>query len=199
MSRLNFFFTLIIVHCTLLIGEATAQWWVQGGNLLWPYGDVSVQKNLNVGMGLTINDTIYFNDDSTKIYNHRFYEEGEFSENGIKFDLKTSTNNHSYTFGQSGLSYEMDGIGYLSASINGLTARSSNGSLYLTSSSNNRGAIRFNRTSDSYFVDILLGAGSPEGSATARVGSIYLRTDGGAGSTFYVKETGLGNTGWIAK
>ncbi len=40
---------------------------------------------------------------------------------------------------------------------------------------------------------------APEGSVTANVGSIYLRTDGGAGSTFYVKESGTGNTGWVAK
>jgi len=43
------------------------------------------------------------------------------------------------------------------------------------------------------------GTGSPEGVLTAVAGSIYLRTDGGTGITFYVKETGSGNTGWIAK
>ena len=199
MSKLKIFLTFFILNSTFYINTANAQWWVDGGNLIWPYGDVTIQNDLNLGKSLTLNDTIYFNDDSTKIYNHRFYEEGEFSENGIKFDLKTSTNNHVYTFGQSGLSYAMDGIGYLNASNNGLTARSGNGSFSLTSVSNNRGSIRFNRTSDSYYVDILIGAGSPEGSASARVGSIYLRTDGGAGSTFYVKETGVGNTGWVAK
>ena len=43
------------------------------------------------------------------------------------------------------------------------------------------------------------GAGSPEGVVSAAVGSIYRRTDGGTGSTLYVKETGTGNTGWAAK
>jgi|GEM_PF-6248551 len=43
------------------------------------------------------------------------------------------------------------------------------------------------------------GAGSPEGVVTAPVGAIYQRTNGGAGSTFYVKESGSGNTGWVAK
>lgn len=43
------------------------------------------------------------------------------------------------------------------------------------------------------------GAGSPEGVLTALVGSLYTRTDGGAGTTLYVKETGTGNTGWVAK
>lgn len=42
------------------------------------------------------------------------------------------------------------------------------------------------------------GTGTPEGSVTAPVGSIYLRTDGGTGTTFYVKESGTGNTGWVA-
>jgi hypothetical protein len=43
------------------------------------------------------------------------------------------------------------------------------------------------------------GAGTPEGAVTAPVGSLYTRTDGGASSTLYVKESGTSNTGWIAK
>lgn len=43
------------------------------------------------------------------------------------------------------------------------------------------------------------GSGTPEGNVTAPVGSIYLRTNGGAGTTFYVKESGSGNTGWVGK
>lgn len=43
------------------------------------------------------------------------------------------------------------------------------------------------------------GAGSPEGVVAAGIGSTYRRTDGGATSTFYVKESGTGNTGWVAK
>ena len=46
---------------------------------------------------------------------------------------------------------------------------------------------------------IRAGAGSPEGSVSARIGSIYQRTDGGAGTSFYIKESGTGNTGWAAK
>ena len=41
--------------------------------------------------------------------------------------------------------------------------------------------------------------GNPEGAITAPVGSLFLRTDGGASTTLYVKESGVGNTGWIAK
>lgn len=43
------------------------------------------------------------------------------------------------------------------------------------------------------------GTGSPEGAITAPVGSLYSRTNGGAGTSFYVKESGTGNTGWVAK
>lgn len=43
------------------------------------------------------------------------------------------------------------------------------------------------------------GTGSPQSVVTAGIGSLYTRTDGGAGTTLYVKESGTGNTGWIAK
>jgi len=46
---------------------------------------------------------------------------------------------------------------------------------------------------------VYAGSGSPEGVLTAAIGSIYLRSDGGAGTSFYVKESGSGNTGWVAK
>jgi hypothetical protein len=48
-------------------------------------------------------------------------------------------------------------------------------------------------------VDIVSGTGSPEGVVTSDIGSMYLREDGGAGTTLYVKESGTGNTGWVAK
>jgi hypothetical protein len=45
----------------------------------------------------------------------------------------------------------------------------------------------------------LCSTGSPEGVVTAGIGSLYTRTDGGAGTTLYIKESGTGNTGWVAK
>ena len=48
-------------------------------------------------------------------------------------------------------------------------------------------------------VIIASGGGSPEGNLTAGIGSTFHRTDGGAGTSLYVKESGTGNTGWIAK
>lgn len=46
---------------------------------------------------------------------------------------------------------------------------------------------------------IYQGGGSPEGSVTATPGSLYLRTAGFGAPGLYVKETGNGNTGWVAK
>lgn len=43
------------------------------------------------------------------------------------------------------------------------------------------------------------GTGSPEAAVTAAMGSLYLRTDGGASTTLYVKTSGAGSTGWTAK
>lgn len=41
--------------------------------------------------------------------------------------------------------------------------------------------------------------GTPEGTESADIGSTARRTDGGAATSFYVKESGTGNTGWVAK
>lgn len=40
--------------------------------------------------------------------------------------------------------------------------------------------------------------GTPEGNRIAEVGALFLRTDGGAGTTLYTKTSGSGNTGWEA-
>lgn len=46
---------------------------------------------------------------------------------------------------------------------------------------------------------LVVGSGDPESVITAPIGSLYLRTDGGAGTTLYVKQSGTGNTGWAGK
>jgi len=43
------------------------------------------------------------------------------------------------------------------------------------------------------------GTGTPEGSIISAVGGLWRRTDGGASTTLYVKESGTSNTGWVAK
>ena len=56
------FFSLIFVFCYLFIDTASAQWWVRGGNLLWPHGNVDIQKDLNVGGEATFDSTVTFGD-----------------------------------------------------------------------------------------------------------------------------------------
>lgn len=48
------------------------------------------------------------------------------------------------------------------------------------------------------YTRIIVGSGVP--TATADTGSIYLRTDGGASTSIYIKESGSGTgNGWVAK
>lgn len=42
------------------------------------------------------------------------------------------------------------------------------------------------------------GSGSPEGVVSGVVGDIYQNTTGGAGTSAYIKESGVGTTGWVA-
>jgi len=44
-----------------------------------------------------------------------------------------------------------------------------------------------------------VGKGTPENNVVAPPGAVYQRTDGGAGTSFYVKESGTGKTGWVGK
>jgi len=48
-------------------------------------------------------------------------------------------------------------------------------------------------------VEIIAGTGTPESAITAPIGSTFHRDDGGASTSYYVKESGTGNTGWVAK
>lgn len=51
-----------------------------------------------------------------------------------------------------------------------------------------------------YDLRVQFGEGSPQSVLIANRGTLYLRTDGGAGTTLYVKEADDGlNTGWAAK
>ena len=57
------------------------------------------------------------------------------------------------------------------------------------------------QTSGAYLIidgtTIKPGTGSPEGVVTAVVGSTFHRSNGGAGTSLYVKESGTGSTGWV--
>jgi hypothetical protein len=47
-------------------------------------------------------------------------------------------------------------------------------------------------------VPVTVGAGSPEGVVAARVGRLYLQTDGAPGGVLWLKTTGTNETGWSA-
>ena len=53
-------------------------------------------------------------------------------------------------------------------------------------------------TAEATLAYVRTGTGDPETVVTAPVGTIFLRTDGGAASTLYIKESGAGNTGWVS-
>ncbi len=45
-------------------------------------------------------------------------------------------------------------------------------------------------------VTITTGSGTPNGTVTANIGSLYLRTDSNAEGNLYIKTATTGNTGW---
>ena len=48
--------------------------------------------------------------------------------------------------------------------------------------------------------NLLTGTGDPNTQIAAPVGTLFLRTDGGAGTTLYVKESGgSSDLGWVGK
>jgi hypothetical protein len=59
--------------------------------------------------------------------------------------------------------------------------------------------LQFFRAIRDFTDGVLSGTGSPENVITAPIGTLYRRLDGGAGTCLYVKESGVSNTGWIAK
>ncbi len=197
MSSIKIFLSLLIVHCTLLIGEAHAQWWVQGGNLLWPYGDVSIQKNL------IVSDSIYLITEGN-MANFRMYswEEEGVIINEPQLQIYTTESDNS-DYGKLTLDKDVFSVsGYSSGAITYSFNVASNGRLTVYDASSNssvtlepnKKGIRLNNT-----VYIITGTGSPEGSVASPVGSLYLRSDGTAGNCLYIKESGSFATGWVAK
>jgi hypothetical protein len=59
-------------------------------------------------------------------------------------------------------------------------------------------ALRIAGNAGTFGPNIWSGVGTPENQVSARVSSLFLRTDGGQATVVYYKETGVGNTGWLA-
>lgn len=60
------------------------------------------------------------------------------------------------------------------------------------------GAVRLISDTESVGCVSLIGRGSPVGVMSAPPGSSYRNLDGGAGATFWIKQTGTGSAGWAA-
>lgn len=106
-----------------------------------------------------------------------------------------------FALGQSGVSLATEG-----AFVSQLSNTTTNASVNFPSYKNFRGneGLLMSTVVDagsgaSNYSSILFGTGSPEGVYSAETGSIYMRKDGSANTSFYVKEAGTGNTGWAAK
>jgi hypothetical protein len=56
-----------------------------------------------------------------------------------------------------------------------------------------------NVAGDGETVRVYRGYGSPLNVVAAGIGSIYMRLDGGAITSIYIKESGTDGTGWVAK
>lgn len=78
----------------------------------------------------------------------------------------------------------------------GVALRSVSGDVALRPSG--PGQVRFGSDAEPGGFVSTLGRGSPEGVVSAPPGSDYRNLDGGAGTTFWLKRSGVGATGWAA-
>ena len=143
-----------------------------------------IQNNIDMAVAFAIRNvagTDIFGVNTTD----RFVQMG-----GDAFGVSTSTGK-TYIYNGGQLVWNNSATASNTGSADVGIARLSAGQLKITDSSSGFGAISslYQR----------FGSGSPEGVVTAPVGATYNRTDGGAGTSFYVKESGSGNTGWVAK
>ena len=136
----------------------------------------NTRYNIDTGAGRGFKWEYSTDNDGTEAQTH--YDGGQFSLNVANNTLgNVKTRFHFSTYDEANGGFQevavLDNDGFVLL-----------GSLYLNSAKT---------------LGIFHGTGTPEGNITADVGSTFHRTDGGAGTSYYVKESGSGNTGWIAK
>jgi hypothetical protein len=121
--------------------------------------------------------------------------------NGAAIDFRLADDSASCGINAASLNTASVNVGSNFISIGGDTGfvRSAANTLGISLNGFSNTHFQFRKNDDATIVGIIKGTGSPEGVITANVGSIFMRTDGGAGTSFYVKESGTGNTGWVAK
>lgn len=115
-----------------------------------------------------------------------------WTESGVLIDGSAVTCNEISVVGNSFRGLTANGIGVLGTIGDKITAYGNTG--YRLSGTTNINTLNLNAALYEAW-----GTGTPEAAVTAGVGSIFHRTDGGASTCLYVKESGTGNTGWVAK
>jgi hypothetical protein len=146
--------------------------------------------------------------DSTHVVNtlHMWKQIKFYDQVGQNLTVSTPFINHEVTWNNAGVTF----VNFIS---NVLDSASASGSLLMDLQVGGSSKFKIDKAgnvtiagatnvaSHCYAANVcdFFGSGTPEGSLSANVGSTYRRTDGGAATSFYVKESGTGNTGWIAK
>ena len=194
--------------------ESTRPVVVQGGPTHLPFyiytdaGGGGFTNSLSVSTGLYLNNSGgFFNINNNESFRYDFGAGGRVGVNtgsGINatFDVRGSTSSTRAFLVKDNNSVELlrvnNGGNVIinptsSNTLIGSTTDASTGKLQVTGNVHITGTLRIGT------ITIATGTGSPEGVVTANVGSQFMRTDGGANTTLYIKESGTGNTGWVAK
>ena len=170
----------------------------QGANLIEQYNGANAQT-LNVYATRT--DVSNYERLSLKLFSSDLTIAAENAGTGTARNLRLMAGAAKalYLFANAGVGWEVDPNGHLlmnagdnSRDIGASTSKRPRTVFAATS-------VRAPKFETAAGVQWTSGTGSPEGVVTASVGSLYTRTDGGASTTLYVKESGSGNTGWVAK
>jgi len=194
--------------------ESTRPVAVQGGPTHLPFyiytdaGGGGFTNSLSVSTGLYLNNSGgFFNINNNEIFRYDFGAGGRVgvntgSGNNATFDVRGSTSST-----RAFLVKDNNSVELLRVNNGGNVIINPTTSSTLIGSTIDVGLGKLQVTGNCYVsgtliigtITISTGTGSPEGVVSANVGSQFMRTDGGANTTLYVKESGTGNTGWIAK
>ena len=185
---------------------------ITAGEVTQPFDTLEVTNDASIGGDLDVagtvsvsGDSIIFVDGKSIIYNNTIVEEGDTAYYQMVFKsvdplsasfvtIKLDANGFAYN--------ENDYAPYSTFVVNNsnMTYYTSEHRFSLATSSGTA-RIVVNRLSDSWSQRILFGDGTPIDVEAGYSGSMYLRSDGGVGTTFYIKESGASSydaTGWRA-
>lgn len=159
-----------------------------------------IQNAINLGLNIDLgNNEIYMCNNLTQtINNQKIYSTGAEIWKNANEDLITFNGNYVTL---SGVVFRGQGLIYTGKNI---VSNGSNITLNYCGSIDSQGLAlhaKKDRTviHGTNIVYYSSGTGTPEGNKTAPIGSIYMRKDGGANTSLYIKESGVGNIGWVAK